>query len=95
MKPVELALRIGYICRSDLYGFRFLLQLSQLAAQFLKLLFQRVDLGDVGALVQIGGGRLTGKTQPFQFRLQHPDGVTKLQRLTPGLVHAGREFVLH
>ena len=54
-----------------------------------------MDLGDVGALVQIGGGRLTGKTQSFQFRLQHPDSVTKLQSLTLGLVHAGRKAVLH
>ena len=95
MQAVKLALRIGNVRRGDLYGFRFRLKLSQLATQFLKLLFQRMDLGDVGALVQIGGGRLTGKAQPFQFRLQHPDGVTKLQRLTPGLVHAGRKAVLH
>ena len=95
VQAVKLALCIGHVRRGDLYGFRFRLKLSQLAAQFLKLLFQRMDLGNVGALVQIGGGCLTGKAQPFQFRLQHPDGVTKLQRLTLGLVHAGRKAVLH
>ena len=95
MKPVELALRIGYICRGDLYGFRLLLQLLQLAAQFLKLLLQCMDLRDIGTLVQIGGSRLPGKAQPFQFSLQQPDGITQFQRLTLGFIHAGREFVLH
>ena len=95
MKTVELPLCIGYICRGDLHGFRFLLQQFQLAAQFLKLLLQCMDLRDIGTLVQIGGSRLTGKAQPFQFSLQQPDGITQFQCLTLGLVHAGRKFVLH
>ena len=95
MKPIELALCIGYICWSDLYRFRFLLQKLQLAPQFLKLLLQCMDLRDIGTLVQIGGSRLPGKAQPFQFSLQQSDGITQFQRLTLGLVHAGREFVLH
>ena len=37
MKSVELALCIRYICRSDLYRFRFILQHFQLGVQFLKL----------------------------------------------------------
>jgi len=95
MKPVELALCIRYICRSDLYRFRFILQHFQLGVQFLKLLLQRMYLRNIGTLVQIGGSRLPGKAQPFQFSLQQPDGITQFQRLTFGLVHAGREFVLH
>ena len=89
MKPVELALCIGHVCRGDLHGFRFLLQQFQFATQFLKLLLQCMDLRDIGTLVQIGGSRLPGKAQPFQFSLQQSDGITL------GLVHAGREFVLH
>ncbi|MCS3188942.1 hypothetical protein NXX90_19710 [Parabacteroides distasonis] len=95
MKPVELALCIGHVCRGDLHGFRFLLQQFQFATQFLKLLLQCMDLRDIGTLVQIGGSRLPGKAQPFQFSLQQSDGITQFQRLTLGLVHAGREFVLH
>ena len=95
MKPVELPLCIGNIRRRNLYGFRLLLQLLQLAAQFLKLLLQRMDLRDIGTLVQIGGSRLTGKAQPFQLRLQQTHGITKFQRLTSGLVHAGGKVVLH
>ena len=95
MQAIELALCIRYICRSDLHGFRFVLQHFQLRVQFLKLLLQCMDLRDIGTLVQIGGSRLPGKAQPFQFSLQQPDGITQFQRLTLGLVHAGREFVLH
>nr|WP_230324586.1 hypothetical protein [Bacteroides cellulosilyticus] len=95
MQTIELALCIRHICRGDLHGFRFLLQQFQLAPQFLKLLLQCMDLRDIGTLVQIGGGRLPSKAQPFQFSLQQPDGITQFQRLTLGLVHAGREFVLH
>ena len=61
MKPVELALCIGHVCRSDLYRFRFILQHFQLRVQFLKLLLQRMDLRDIGTLVQIGGSCLTCK----------------------------------
>ena len=95
MQTIELALCVGYICRGNLHGFRFLLQQFQLASQFLKLLLQCMDLRDISTLVQIGGSRLPGKAQPFQFSLQQPDGITQFQRLTLGLVHAGREFVLH
>ena len=62
MKPAQLALRVGYICRGDLHGFRFLLQQFQFAAQFLKLLLQRMDLRNIGTLVQIRGSCLTCKT---------------------------------
>ena len=95
MKPVELALCIGHVCRGDLHGFRFLLQQFQFATQFLKLLLQCMDLRDIGTLVQIGGGCLPGKAQPFQFSLQQSDGITQFQCLTLGLIHAGRKFVLH
>ena len=95
MKPAQLALRVGHVCRGDLHGFRFLLQQFQFTTQFLKLLLQCMDLRDIGTLVQIGGGCLTCKAQPFQFSLQQSDGITQFQCLTLGLVHAGREFVLH
>ena len=62
MKSVELALCIRYICRSDLYRFRFVLQHFQLGVQFLKLLLQRMDLRNIGTLVQIRGSCLTCKT---------------------------------
>ena len=70
MKPIELALCIGYICWSDLYRFRFLLQKLQLAPQFLKLLLQCMDLRDIGTLVQIGGGCLP--RQGAAFPVQPP-----------------------
>ena len=95
MQAAQLASGVGHIRRRNLYGFRFLLQLLQPGTQLLKRLFQRVNLCDVRTLVQVGGGCLTGKAQPFQFSLQQSDGITQFQRLTLGLVHAGREFVLH